>query len=153
MQCQSIYIFQWLHLILIQLFLFSLFCSSPAGSDPTVSLRYQSKLPGRRGRRCRAWSHWHRLLQRAAGFRAHLPAPPGWAVPQQPVRGPVQPGTDADICRRSNCDGYRQHLWAGCSASLQHHRVGQEHPILPRTPSLRAGWSRHTRRPLCFFVF
>lgn len=127
------------------------FCSCPAGTNPSISLRYQSQLPGRWSWRCSARSHWGRLLQRAAGVRAHLPAPPGWAVPQQPLRGPVQSGTDAGICERSLRHGHRQHLWAGRPASLQHHRVGQKHPILPRTARLRAGQSRQTYRLLLFF--
>lgn len=127
------------------------FCSSPAGPNPSISPRYQSKLPGRWGWRSSARSHWGGLLQRAAGIRAHLPAPPGWAVPKQPLRDPIQSGTDAGICEWSLRHGHWQHLWAGCPAPLQHHRVGQKHPILPRTASLRAGQSKHTVPDDLFF--
>lgn len=127
------------------------FCSSPEGPNPSVSLRYQSQLPARWGCRGRAKSHWGGLLQRAASVRAHLPAPPGWALPQQPIRDPVQSGTDAGICEWSLRHGHRQHLWAGRPAPLQHHRVGQKHPILSRTASLRASESRHTVPGYFFF--
>lgn len=133
-------------------------CSSPEGPNPSISLRYQPQLPGRWRWRCRARSHWGGLLQRAASVRAHLPAPPGWAVPQQPLRDPLQSGTDAGICERSPRHGHRQHLWAGRPTPLQHHRVGKKHPVLPRVASLRAGESRHTCwlitfSPLFFFYW
>lgn len=64
-------------------------CSSPTRPNPSISPRYQSKLSGRWCWRCSAESYGGRLLQRAAGVGAHLPATPGWAVPQQPLWGPV----------------------------------------------------------------
>lgn len=119
--------------------LLRLLCSCPAGSHPSNPLRYQSKLPGWRSCRYRPGSHRGGLLQRAAGVGAHLPATAGWAVPQQPLRGSIQPSTDAGVCDRSLRYGHRQHLRAGGAAPLQHHWVGQKHPVLPRAPSLRAG--------------
>ena len=128
-------------------------CSRPAGPNPSISPWYQSKLNGGWGWRGGARSHRGGLFQRPAGVRAHLPAPPGWAVPQQPLRGPVQSGTDADVCQRRLRHGHRQHLWAGCSPPLQHYRVGQKHPILPRTACLRAGQPRHTVPNMITFLF
>lgn len=114
-------------------------CSRPAGSHPSIALRYQSQLPGGWDRGCGSRSHWGGLLQRPAGVRAHLPAPPGRAVSPEPLRGAVRPGTDAGICERRLRHGHRQHLRAGSPSPLQHHRVGQKHPVLPGAPGFRAG--------------
>lgn len=127
--------------------------SSPARSNPSISPRNQSKLPGRWCWRCSARSHRDWLLQWPAGVRAHLPAAPGGAVPHKPLRGPIQSGTDAGFCRWSPCHGHWQHLWAGCPAPVQHHWVGQKHPILPWTASLRAGQSNPLPRHSLLLLF
>lgn len=124
--------------------------SGPAGSHPSVSLRNQSKLTIRGSWRHRPKPHGGGLLQRAAGVGAHLSAAPGWAVPQQPLRGPVCSSTDAGVCKRHLRHGHRQHLRAGCPPPLQYHRVGQKHPILPRTPSVRTGRYLNKQKGFCF---
>lgn len=80
--------------------------SSPTGSNPSVPARDQSQLLAGRGGGGGARSHGPRLLQRSAGFGAHLPVAQGRAIPRQPLRGPLWADTDAGVCGRSPRNGH-----------------------------------------------